>query len=205
MATTAATPTATGPPAASAAPASPRRPNVAAPPTSAPAAKVAQASSDVRRRPAYPLGARVSTIDRPHGDHAPDTPAAAAAASRQAVSIAALRRSAQRLPRARSSPYRRPGGRRSARHGGLEVHDAEHLPVLVAVALERGVAVDARAAVGAAVDQLAHVPGARLRPLDRPRAQPGGRRELRRLHDRRGQGGKRPVDTPRHRAGASAR
>ena len=40
-----------------------------------------QAGSVTRWRPAYPAGASVSTIEKPHGDHAPVTPATKAAAT----------------------------------------------------------------------------------------------------------------------------
>ena len=40
---------------------------------------VAHATSVVRSRPAYPAGASVSTIENPHGDHAPVIPATSAA------------------------------------------------------------------------------------------------------------------------------
>ena len=107
-------PTESGPPARAPAPGTPNPPNVRAPPASAPTANVSDAATDVRRRRAYPCGASVSTIEKPHGDHAPVRPAASAAASRQAV----------------------------ARHRALEVHDADPLPVVVAVGLQRAVPVD---------------------------------------------------------------
>src|SRR3954451_6150531 len=62
-------------------------PKVIAPPVIAPSAKVAQAIAVVLRLPAYPDGASVSTIETPHGDHAPVTPAAIAATITTALSI----------------------------------------------------------------------------------------------------------------------
>ena len=59
-----------------------------APPASAPSVNVKPASADSARVRANPPGASVSTIESPHGDQAPVTPAASAAASRQAVSTA---------------------------------------------------------------------------------------------------------------------
>ncbi len=41
----------------------------------------------VRSRPAYPAGASVSTIENPHGDHAPVTPATSPASATTAISI----------------------------------------------------------------------------------------------------------------------
>ena len=115
MATTAAAPPRAGPPAPSAAPASASAPKVATPPARAPSANVAQAARRCAAGRRSPSAPSVSTIERPHGDQAPVTPATAAAASRQAAQHGTVR---------------------------LVVHDAEHLPVLVAIAAERVVAVD---------------------------------------------------------------
>src|SRR3954454_18747595 len=90
-------------------------------------------------------------MENPHGDHAPVTPAASAAAARTQVSMTSAPRPGRRPPR-------------SARHLRLEVHDAEHPPPLVAVARQRGVPVDAPARVRAAVDELADVAAATAIP-----------------------------------------
>jgi hypothetical protein len=62
-------------------PSSASPPNVITPPASAPSVKVAQAGSVARMRSAYAPGASVSTIEKPHGDHAPVTPASSAVAT----------------------------------------------------------------------------------------------------------------------------
>src|SRR6185312_10372844 len=86
----------------------------------------------------------VSTIEKPHGDHAPVTPAANAVPSRmRAVAFKVAS---------------------SARHACLEVHDAEDSAPGVAVAGERFVAVDARPVVGAAVHQPADLAAAAAVP-----------------------------------------
>src|SRR4051794_15600689 len=111
--------------------------------------KVVSAAAVVGRPPLCPEGPIVSTIEKPHGDQAPVSPMRSAA-----------------MPRTISSPLipRAPG--RSARNVRVVVHDAEDPPALVAVARQRGVAVDAGLAVGAAVHQLpdstpaAPIPGA---------------------------------------------
>ena len=52
------------------------------PPITAPGAKVAHAASVVQRRVASPASPTVSTIENPHGDHAPVSPTSSAAATR---------------------------------------------------------------------------------------------------------------------------
>ena len=106
------------------------------------------------RRPPSPT---VSTMENPHGDHAPVSPTRSAAAARLTSSglIAA--------------PV---VGVRSAWDVRLVVGDAEHLPAAVAVAVQGGVAVDPPIVMGAAIPELAHgspaapIPGALRMRLD---------------------------------------
>src|SRR5690349_22963345 len=87
-ATSATAPATTGALAPTTLPSADSPPNVIAPPASAPSANVTQASTVVRTRSAYAPGASVSTIEKPHGDHAPVTPAANAATASTTVSTA---------------------------------------------------------------------------------------------------------------------
>src|SRR2546423_279716 len=127
-----------------------RIPNVTTPPRRAPGAKVAQAASVVRRLAPSPASPIVSTIENPHGDQAPVRPTKRAAAARVSSSKLIV-----------DSPFRpRPPTPRSAWHVGLVVGDAEDLAPSVAIAGQRGVAVDPLAVVRAAVPELAHPPTA---------------------------------------------
>ena len=69
-------------------PASARPPNVTTPPISVPSANVALAASVAARRASPSALPIVSTIEKPHGDHAPVTPAIAAVIAAQTASAA---------------------------------------------------------------------------------------------------------------------
>ena len=110
-------------------------------------ANVMQATTVVLSRPAYPAGASVSTIENPHGDHAPVTPATSA------------------VPRPPPSAERRPRVSSLLSHFfRVVVHDAEDLPAVVAVARQGLVAVDAVVDGAAAVGELADVAAAAAVP-----------------------------------------
>src|SRR5689334_16034742 len=107
----------------------------------APGAKVAQAAIVVRRLPSSPASPTVSTMENPHGDHAPVSPTRSAAAARLTSSGLIA------VPAVRV---------RSAWDVCLVVGDAEHLPAAVAIAVQGGVAVDPPIVMGAAIPELAH-------------------------------------------------
>ena len=89
-------------------PASASPPNVSAPPSTAPAAKVAHAVVVTPRRSSPSPVPIVSSIEKPHGDHAPATPATSA------VSAAGIATALSRGSSSRSTARRRHGGRGSS-------------------------------------------------------------------------------------------